>query len=452
MSPASGFSAIPAGGLPIYRLDRAADALFYTPGRLCRVALPDAPRFASELVGRAPPRPAAAAIRGRGEWALRRWLDLRQAPFSPECLTLYLNAGCSLRCTYCYSDAVPSPSARLALDDIRSAAEHVAANCRAQGRPLTVALHGGGEPLLDVGLAERALDLLDEAAGRHGVPLTCYVATNGVLSEEAVAWLARRCQLVGLSCDGPPDIQDRQRPLRDGRPTSAAVERTARLLRAAGTPFHVRVTVTPAGLPHVPDIVAYLCRVLGPQAIHVEPVYQGGRAATGAGFQPPQAGEFVACLLAARAAARDLGVPVFFSGSRLGEVHGSYCHVFRQVVNLVPGGGATACFKLATAAQAEAMGAVIGRPDPATGQFVLDAAGIDALRGRLAVVRARCEGCFNRYHCTRDCPDACPLVNGDESGPTFRCRMQMLWAQALIEQAAAHLDLSGEQVYDLAGV
>jgi uncharacterized protein len=452
MSAEYDFYPIQADSLPIYRCDGVEDSLFYTPGHLCRVPLHDAGHFQAQLAAQARPGRAAVEMRRGAQSALQRWQALQDNPFSPECLTLYLNHECRLSCSYCYADPVPGPSARLGPDDILPAAEWVAASCRAQGRPFTVALHGGGEPLIDRVYAGRVLDLLDEIARRHDVPLFCYVATNGVLSKEAVAWLARRCQLVGLSCDGPPAIHDRQRPRRDGGPTSAVVERTARILHAAGTPIHVRATVTPNSLSHLPDIAAYLCAVLAPQVIHVEPVYQGGRAGPADIFRPERAGEFVVALFAARARAREWGIPLRFSGSRLDQVHGPYCHALRNVVNLVPGGLATACFKLATAAQAEALGAVIGRVEPPSRQFEVGRACIESLRHRLLAFPARCRGCFNRYHCTRACPDACPLLADEDAGPSFRCRLQSALTLALLHEAAQHLDVAREQVYGLAGL
>jgi hypothetical protein len=189
-------------------------------------------------------------------------------------------------------------------------------------------------------------------------------------------------------------------------------------------------------------VADYVCRVMAPEAIRLEPAYLGGRGRTGGAPEASQAGAFVAGWLEARAVAAAHGIPLTISGSRLAEVHGPYCHPYRQVLNLVPGEGgavATACFKTGTEATARARGVAIGRLDRAEGRFVLDLARIMALQRHLAARPARCQACFNRFHCTGDCPDLCPLDGepGPESG--FRCRMQHELAEAVLAETAGRL-------------
>ncbi|HWS57401.1 MAG TPA: radical SAM protein, partial [Actinotalea sp.] len=206
-------------------------------------------------------------------------------PFAPTCLTLYLNRDCNLHCSYCFSSPVRHDRSRLTGEAVTAAARIVAANCASAGVPLTVALHGGGEPTLDPDLVDDLLGRVEAVASESGVPVFRYVATNGVMSRAKASWLAQRVDLVGLSCDGPPDLHDAQRPTWTGRPTSDAVERTARVLREAGTPFHVRATVTPESCTRQEEIAEYLCG-LGAAEIHVEPVYRVGRAAAGQTLDP----------------------------------------------------------------------------------------------------------------------------------------------------------------------
>jgi len=88
------------------------------------------------------------------------------------------------------------------------------------------------------------LTTLEEIASAHDVEPFRYVATNGIMAEEKAAWLARHFDLIGLSCDGPADIQNSQRPRWNGKGTSHIVERTAHVLREEGVEFQVRTTIT----------------------------------------------------------------------------------------------------------------------------------------------------------------------------------------------------------------
>jgi uncharacterized protein len=460
------FSPVSGTGRPIFRQDCAEYAMFYAPGCLCVVASSGADRFESTL----------CAERGSGggdnvDWNDELWrcagravalaATWQEEPFSPECLTLYMNNECNLGCVYCHTDPSPKPLTRLELDAIAAAAEVVAGNCRRQGRPLTAVFHGGGEPILHRERVDEAVARLEAIALDHDVGLFRYVATNGVMSEEKARWLARRFDLVGLSCDGPADVQNCQRPLWDGGSSAEIVERTAHVLRDQGRRFHVRTTITASTAHRQAEIAGYICQQFRPEEIHFEPVYVGGRAAATEGLDANQAGVFLAHFVKAREVARGYGIPLMTSGSRPASIHGPYCHVFRSVLNLVPGGVATACFKVTTADQVVARGAAIGALDRESGRFVVDLGQVQALRQRLGVSFPSCDDCFNRFHCARECPDLCPLeedvcASDDAWGVGFRCRLQKgltyatlqetaerLWAAALAQEAEKG-DASGD--------
>jgi len=124
--------------------------------------------------------------------------------------------------------------------------------------------------------------------------------------------------------------------------------------------------------------------------------------------------------------------------------HGRYCHVFRQVLNLVPGGVATACFKIAGAAQARRKGVVIGGVNPETGRFKIDHRRVHELRDQLGSIPSACAGCFNCYHCVRDCPDRCPLDEDTThshhaAAMGFRCQVQKALTCAVLRETAERL-------------
>jgi sulfatase maturation enzyme AslB (radical SAM superfamily) len=264
------------------------------------------------------------------------------------------------------------------------------------------------------------------------------------MSEEKARWLAGRFDLVGLSCDGPPEIQNRQRPRWGGGSTARVVERTGHVLREEGCRYHLRTTITAATLSRLAEIVAFLCHQFKPEEIRLEPVYVGGRTGPVAGLVAHHADEFVTNFLEARQIARKHGVLLMTSGSRPGSIHGPYCHVFRHVVNLVPGGLATACFKITQAAQVKEKGAAMGGLNEDTGRFEIDPLRVQVLRQELDVTLPECAACFNLYHCTRECPDLCPLDDNscleyDVFKPGFRCQAQKVLTYSTLIEAAGRL-------------
>jgi hypothetical protein len=222
------------------------------------------------------------------------------------------------------------------------------------------------------------------------------------------------------------------------RSSAPFVEATADAIRAAGTPLRVRTTVLPGRCDQLPPITDYICQRLRPAAITVEPIYAGGRANATDCATLDDVGPMVDAFLAAEAVARSHGVALTTTGSRPGEIHGPYCNIFRDVLNLVPGGAATACFKTQSASDTLERRVRIGAPDATRTSFALDARRITRLRDELDSW-PDCARCFNRFHCVRTCPDRCP-VDGPPSSDSFRCRFQRTLTTRRLRQLADGLN------------
>ncbi len=439
------FRPLCASDRPIFRWDRAGDSLFYAPNRLCVVRPADADWFEERIIQRSWDSHSTNDLDQAAFWAAELWRAAgsaieerrreQEVPFSPECLTLYLNNECSLNCIYCFADPSPGSQLKLGLEVVTAAAELVAANCLEKELSFTTVFHGGGEPTLHPERVDEMLSVLDWVAASHKVERFGYIATNGMLSEQDARWLARSFDLVGLSCDGPADIQNAQRPLWGSGPSALHVERTARILQAEGRRLHIRATITAATVRRQVEIVDSFWEKFAPEEIHFEPVYAGGRAVGSEEMEPE---DFVTHFLAAREKARLHGVPLIYAGCRLGQIHGPYCNLFRQVVNLVPGDVATACFKLTNGDQVRAGGTLIGALNPESGRFEIDHDQVRELRLELASLPAHCQACFNQFHCARECPETC-VLGKDSSLNSFRCQVQRSLAATNLAQAADEL-------------
>jgi uncharacterized protein len=146
---------------------------------------------------------------------------------------------CNLACGYCYEYFHGDESWRaqpkaMARDVLRKAAERIAFHASEHRLPrVSISLHGG-EPFT-VGLA--ALDDYVSVLKEVIEPI-CYVdigmQTNGTLyDDEAHAWALARHVGIGVSLDGPPQVNDARRPFHNGRGSTASVE--AALGRLSGS-------------------------------------------------------------------------------------------------------------------------------------------------------------------------------------------------------------------------
>lgn len=451
-----GFRPVAPGRAQIFTCEQEGFAIFYAPGFGCVVPLSlaaDAVRHVGRFVD-AFPRSASNLSAGRetAELAASRVVGVAQsmaveaanpanATFAPECLTLFLHNACNLRCGYCHVAPDAIPERPISDQAIRAAAALVVASCARLQRPLTVAFHGGGEPTLARTDVDRYLEIIGEEARRSFTALRTYVATNGVMPESRARWMASRFDMVGLSCDGPPDIQDRQRPGRDGRPTSAEVERTGDILREAGTAHLIRATITRDTVKRQEGIVSYFLERFAPTEVRLEPVY--ANAACALPLSSDDAPAFVDGFMAAHRSGLARGVPVTSSLALPGSLHGRHCNVLRQVLNLAPGDVATGCFLESRPDSIDRMRVCVGAMQPGAARFELDHDHVASMRVRGSQIPSVCRDCFCSSQCSHGCPDICAWSSPlDPSGQIdlvtgFRCRASRLLTEALIRDAAA---------------
>lgn len=432
---------------PIFALRHAREAVIYTPGYLMPVRRPVAEALKAFWSSGGAVDPAleqkATWLVTQANSTMSSWRAWEEQEFAPECLTLYPSNACNLACRYCYSAAgLGNPRRQaglLSLGAVEAAATLVAGNCQAKGAPFNLVLHGGGEPALHLELMQEACRITRSIASSHGLVWQSYLATNGVMDPGTASWVARNINTICLSCDGPPDVQDAHRPLLGGRPSSPILERTARLIRAAGVSVEARSTITRSTVERQVEILEYLADALGARAARFEPVYRAGPNVEA--FEPQDAASFVADFLKAETRAARLGVSLSYSGVRLDELHGPYCNTLKQALNLTPDGSAVACFFHVE--RGVEPWSRIGGFQPGVG-FVLDHSKIGEHRRRATRIPDECQGCLCLLHCARGCPDAClaagegnpDLSAGSSPARLFRCQVNQRLAVAWIRKAA----------------
>ena len=173
---------------------------------------------------------------------------------------------CNLRCGYCYVD---KGSARMSQDVARRAVDLFFALWPPGEKPS--ACFFGGEPLLELDLIHSIASSIRERSDPDGPCVDLSVVSNGTLFSPDVASLLEADDIrYCLSCDGPPAIQDRQRPFASASPTSAIVEQTIRSAVAAFGVVPVNAVYTPESCGELPDVVEYLSS-LGVRRIHLNP-------------------------------------------------------------------------------------------------------------------------------------------------------------------------------------
>lgn len=178
-------------------------------------------------------------------------------------LVLWLTTACNLHCRYCYrkSDAPAVMSG-----DVVQAALSLAA---ASGLSFHVQL-AGGEPTLEPGLIEFVGRRVREARW----PATLALQTNGTLVNRHLVEICRRYDIgIGVSLDGPPDVQEALRGM------SGASFKGLALLEAAGMPVRITTVLSSVNVGRLDDLVLSLAGFTNIRGIGLDPLVMTGRAA-----------------------------------------------------------------------------------------------------------------------------------------------------------------------------
>ncbi len=233
-------------------------------------------------------------------------------PLKTYQLTMITTNNCNLRCGYCFAESGESETIMVMSDEMAYAAVDHGVKMSA-GRRLVISFFGG-EPSMTGELIRNVVDYAkkQKLAEKNKGGLEFSITTNGIMSSSFLDFLVVNNFRITLSSDGPPEIQNFQRPLKKGGPSSPIVEETIRRLVAHGKEFKLRVTVPESSVARMVDVVEWL-HSLGGNQIHFEPISIAGRASEKSGcavFKKPPIELFIENLKKSIVRGNELGVGI----------------------------------------------------------------------------------------------------------------------------------------------
>jgi len=222
------------------------------------------------------------------------------------------------------------------------------------------------------------------------------IATNGFFPEDVCRFVGDYMDTVVLSFDGPPEIQNRQRPGRNRAGSFALVAENALKLSASTAELFIRATITRNGMN---GLAAWFCDHFKPSALIFEPLRQTPTAEA-AGLHPPDPWAFARQCHQAYLACRDRGVRFLFASASPDKIRHSFCPVGRDSVILWPDGRASACYQPERDRLLSGLNLSYGRMDH--GRLMLDPGALDHVR-TLSGPNQVCSHCLARWHCAGGC-------------------------------------------------
>lgn len=374
------------------------------------------------------------------------------ATFMPICLTIFPHNRCNLSCHYCYANG-GNPKRPLQIDPgvVGAVAAILIPNCLKRKHPLIVGFHGGCEPLLDLELLKKCMDEAINVSQKAGVKTYFHVTTNGVVSEETAREVAQLFDSITISCDGPASVHDIFRKTLRGQPTLNIVERTGQIFlkeMERCENLKVRTTITTYSVHQMEEIVRYLGETWhGLQHLHLEPLYNQGRG--GFTLYPEQ---FVKGFIKARRLALNYGINLIYSGSRPFERHTRFCPILQDNMTITPDGYLTSCFCITERRDLQDDRFLYSSYQQDGNELKIDYEKLLSIQQTLTKDIIHCQECFNQNHCSRGCPEVCPL---EEDYPLkakgHDCRIQKQIAFVLLAEKAgiSFSDEDLEQMHEL---
>ena len=216
-------------------------------------------------IGRQPsPAPSTPVF---PELTARRAFHLLAKPTGPIC---------NLDCEYCFflSKETLYPGDRFRMTD-HVAETYIGQLLESQPDGEVIVAWQGGEPTLMGIDFFRHTVALAERLRRPGQRLLHTIQTNGtLLTDEWAQFLAEHRFLVGLSIDGPPELHDRYRVDKKGRPSSERVLSGLTHLQDSGVDVNVLCTVNAANQAHPLDVYRYFRDELGLRHMQFIPIVE----------------------------------------------------------------------------------------------------------------------------------------------------------------------------------
>ncbi len=182
-------------------------------------------------------------------------------------LVLSLTSDCNLRCVYCYARGGERKEYMKLSTAKKAIEEHYSERLKVQ--------FTGGEPLLNYRLIRR---LAERYEARFSVQTNGTLLTAGKAEE-----LSNLGVKIGISLDGPADVNDRLRPYADGSGSTGDVLRAMMLLKNHDIPYGVTCVVTRENQDKLKELVD-IAYAFGAKSVSFDALKRAGR---GTNLAPP---------------------------------------------------------------------------------------------------------------------------------------------------------------------
>ncbi len=337
-----------------------------------------------------------------------------------DSIVLFLINQCNLQCIYCYACASEYPLRKMSWDTAKAAVDLVIKEIiNNQLSHMTLGFHGGGEPTLNQEILRKAVEYAHSIADKNDISLDISGSFNGYWSKSVLEYILDHFTNISISFDGLPEIQDRQRPTKNGQGSFQKVAETLHILDEVKFRYGIRMTITDDSVQHLAENIAFISEQFKPMQIQVEPVFEEGRAKRNR-LAVKDLNMFIDQFIKAYRKAEEKGISIFYSGARPEIITQRFCLAACRALVVTPEGGVTTCFETYSRDHPLSEYFIVGHYK--NGRFIIDKEKLNRRFSHIVEKIPYCSDCFCKWHCAGDC--FIKTLNKGAHGefqPTTRC-------------------------------
>lgn len=316
-------------------------------------------------------------------------------------IMIFPTTDCNMRCIYCYARAGEQHK-NLDFSIAKKAIDYRLAEKKHR---LRIMFHGGGEPLFNFSLVRNIMEYIDE----NDVNKYATISTNGVMSNQVREWALDNLDHISISFDGDEKIQNKQRPLANGKGSYKEVLKTIEALNENKRRFGTRTTITQDTVDSMDYIIEHF-HTLDIKSVKMEPLFQTGRCDMN-NLKPPDgkrfARKYMDALEVAERYAIDLKTTFFDPRS----VKKKFCGAVGRNFGITPYGNITSCVESGECNDSAGKIFIYGK---VTEDGVhIDEEKLSSLKKRTLDNLEHCTDCFTKYVCAGGCPVKAYRTSGE---------------------------------------
>jgi radical SAM protein with 4Fe4S-binding SPASM domain len=247
-----------------------------------------------------------------------------------------------------------------------------------------------------------------------GNKLITEIQTNGAFNHDARLWMLDNMNIVWISFDGEPDVQNANRLFIDGSETSPVLEDNVLWFNAnkgaRNLMVGARVTITDMNIVRQKELVDYFAS-LGIRNIWTDPLFsEVGAVPVSENMEKKNTRKFdmdtyIEHFIEAHNYAKDFGINYLsFLACNFDGSTNQHCRTCTPTPHLTPDGYVSACDMVTFGKSANHMDCfVYGKWDSITESFKFDEKKISKLQKRCTENMLHCRDCKARHHCGGYC-------------------------------------------------